>query len=211
MSIEITFMDKNILKRIIWTRTLCGLNQLELAKMVGFSGAAAISKLENNQRKISVNITQKIADAIGIDFDWLMTGTVNMNACRHIRDSLFGNRPEDKTKFALKIGITYDFLHAIEGGQVSPSTAMYEKIMRALGMEPDEQYKEKMDKAVEKGLEMRAKAERNMGAGNYDDCAVNDIIDRLMNRIDDIYNKYEKVLKENAQLKAKISVLEDKQ
>lgn len=64
-----TFVDVG--HRIKILRLECGLSQLELAELIGFKSATAISLIENGERDVNSTNIQKIAYACNIGIDKL--------------------------------------------------------------------------------------------------------------------------------------------
>lgn len=63
-----------IYERIRALRIEKGLSQGELAKLVGYEGRSAISKVENGDRDISQSMIEKYAAALGVTPTYLLYG-----------------------------------------------------------------------------------------------------------------------------------------
>lgn len=66
-----------IYERIKQLRIEKGLSQFELAKLVGYEGRSAISKVEKGQLDISSRVLKKYADALGVSPAYLLFGEEN--------------------------------------------------------------------------------------------------------------------------------------
>ena len=63
-----------IYERIRALRIEKGLSQGELARLVGYEGRSAISKVENGDRDISQSMIEKYANALGVSPAYLLYG-----------------------------------------------------------------------------------------------------------------------------------------
>lgn len=68
---------KEIGKRIQKAREDAGLTQEQLAKLVGYQTATAISFIETGERKLKVSELEKIAAELHCDVQFLLTGSAD--------------------------------------------------------------------------------------------------------------------------------------
>ncbi|WP_446471058.1 helix-turn-helix domain-containing protein [Xenorhabdus stockiae] len=107
-------MNKNdsIAARIIERRAMLGLSQNALAQQSNVA-PAQISRYESGKRKPSPQVIKRIAEALGVPFDWLAYG--NTTEFENVKDELEGisysiDLPPDLAdmvhKEAARLGIT---------------------------------------------------------------------------------------------------------
>ncbi len=56
-----------------------GLNQAELAKILGFKAGGSVSNIEHDKTPLSIQTLAKITDVLNVDLHWLITGQAAFN------------------------------------------------------------------------------------------------------------------------------------
>ncbi len=106
-------------QRIRFLRLCMEKSQIELAKMLGNKRYGSVARYEDGTRRPTLSKVALLARAGNVTTDWLLTGTVDVEACekfKNVRGRL-GNLAE----VAKGVNASPDFFRAIEQRLVSPS------------------------------------------------------------------------------------------
>ena len=96
-------------KRIQDARDKKGLTQEQLAKLVGYQTATAISFIEAGERKLKASELEKIAEVLDLDVQYLLTGQAKPITVRMALRSQHNDLDETEVK---KIESFIDFIKA---------------------------------------------------------------------------------------------------
>jgi transcriptional regulator with XRE-family HTH domain len=130
-------------------RRAWGLSQQKFGKDVGLTGAY-ISALElGKNENMSFPSIQLIVQTYKCDKDWLLTGAINQNYLREIHGTFLLNPEITLDAVAKRLEVPVSFLQAIKGGEISPSTEFFERIMRAIGVEPQGDFDDRVRSRLE--------------------------------------------------------------
>jgi len=95
--------------RIQTARDKKGLTQEQLAKLVGYQTATAISFIEAGERKLKASELEKIAEALDLEVQYLLNGQVNPITVRMALRAQHNDLDENEVK---KIESFIDFIKA---------------------------------------------------------------------------------------------------
>lgn len=99
------------------------MSQLQLAKLVGYEGRSAISKVENGERDISQSMIAKYAQALGVTPVYLMYGSAETDPWTEtFRQSLKNELLKIDKADASDAGVDFDHLLSIASGEITEIT-----------------------------------------------------------------------------------------
>lgn len=171
-------------ERIKKVRSILGLSQSEMGKLIDVNQNSYCSYEKGNRRPSIEKLA--ILSQIGISIGWLVDGNINLNACTGIRNAIIENTKEVNERIAERLDIPYELLIAFTNKKISPSVQMYEKIKGELNI-------------------------IDLSSNDIENIPLREIIRRigeLEHQLMEWQKRHTNLLKENAELKAKLAVLE---
>jgi len=200
----------NFCDNIKFVRELLKMSQQNVAKVLDIPQPNFARYETGITKKIPYSILNKLSTQFGIAEDWLDKGEINQNYCYEIQSTIQLNQIS-VDDLAKKLDVTPAFLNAIIEYQISPSRAFFERVMRAIGVEPQGDLKDTVVANVKKltppsGIK---RMNENAAKGTTSQSDSNDYTKMLEYRITELNRKledfdvaYENLHGENEALKA---------
>lgn len=133
-------------RRIQMIRIEAGLNPAQFAKEVLGKNAkgATITRIENNQKQIPINLSNKICEKYDTDLEWLLTGAAKLNDFDIVRVPGIGSRIQayrqlkNMTRHDLSadsgLGDTPQNVTRLENNRHRPRMGTVRKLSKVLGV-----------------------------------------------------------------------------
>lgn len=179
------YLDMGFSDRISLIRDLFGLSQTEMGGKFGVSQNTYCNYEKGNREPDIKKLN--IVSQLGISVDWLITGEIDISACKGIRNAIIENSEKTNEGIAARLNIPYKLLMAFVNNEVSPSVDLYEKIRSELNIIDIKSF-ENIEKTPLREVTRR--------------------IGELEFQLQEWQKRFFEQLKENTELKAKMAFLE---